>query len=78
MRCEDVTGMLLEYDEGGLSTERRGRVEEHLEACASCAAYASTYTAVQGLVQEALAVELSQADQAELDGALMTVIRRGA
>ncbi len=78
MRCEDVTGILLEYDGGGLPPPRRGRVEHHLEACATCAAYANTYTAVQDLVQEALAVELSQADQADLDMALQTAIRRTA
>jgi len=78
MRCEDVTGSLLEYDGGELPPQSRGQVERHLEACATCAAYANTYNAVPGLVQEALAVDLSEAEQAGLDTALLAAIWRTA
>lgn len=76
MRCEDVTEVLLDYELGELDEAAGARVRTHLEACPKCRAFTKTYTAVQDLVHEALAVELSPELQAELDAALLAAIRQ--
>lgn len=76
MRCEDITEVLLEVELGELDEDAAARVHAHLESCPKCQAFAKTYTAVQDMVKESLAVEVSEALQAELDAALLDAIRK--
>lgn len=75
MRCEDITEVLLEYELGELDDSAAARVHAHLETCPKCQAFTKTYTAVQDMVKGALAVEVSESLQAELDAALLDAIR---
>ena len=61
MRCHRVQRLLPDYIGYELSTKKRGRVEQHLEACPDCKAELATLQGVwEGLDQQPLLFEQNE------------------
>lgn len=43
MNCREIIEFLLEYVDGGLSSDTKADFERHLAVCESCVAYLATY-----------------------------------
>jgi len=70
LTCEQVAVLVFDFVEGELTDEQHALVAEHLSLCPECAEFVRTYSAVGGLVREAMEVEVDAHLQAELDAAI--------
>lgn len=76
LTCEQVAVLVFDFVEGELSPEEHGLVAAHLSRCSACAEFVRTYSAVGGLVREAMEVEVDDGLQAELDAAIFDALSR--
>ncbi len=70
LSCAQVAALVFDYFEGELTDEQHAFVAEHLALCPDCAEFVRTYSAVGGLVRNAMEVEVDPELQAELDAAI--------
>jgi len=47
--CQEFIDFLLDYDEGVLPPEQRGRFDAHLAVCLDCVNYLASYRAAKAL-----------------------------
>ncbi len=74
--CNDMALRLFDYAMDDLSDDARAEVDEHLAACPPCAQLVAEYQAVSHMVHDALEVDLSDADQAALDAAVLDAVKQ--
>jgi hypothetical protein len=56
--CRDAVGLLGDYLEATLTSDRLARLEEHLEGCPPCRAYLNTYRRTRDLTARLGRVEM--------------------
>ncbi len=78
LNCEALMALLMEQGVEDLPDGERERAREHVDACGSCSAFVRTLQAVTPLVKGAMELTVDDALQAELDAAVMEVLRREA
>lgn len=72
--CESVQQHIAAAPLEDLPDKDREAVLDHLEQCPHCATHQAAYDAVAPMVRAALAVEVSDTLQAELDAAVMAAL----
>jgi anti-sigma factor RsiW len=56
--CQDVVDFCLDYLDGALPEEERGRFRSHLSMCGECVAFFETYRRTPEVSRNALATEM--------------------
>jgi anti-sigma factor RsiW len=56
--CREVVDFCLEYLEGALAEEEKGRFQNHLASCGECVAFFETYRRTPELSRHALSLEM--------------------
>jgi anti-sigma factor RsiW len=67
MTCTQVADLLFDYCEGDIDEHTSTTIEQHLDACEECDRLVRTYSAVGGLVRDALLQPLPPELQETLD-----------
>ncbi len=55
MTCKRAAELLLDYQDGTLDMDDKGRLESHLAHCAACRAFTATYKTTTSLCRRVLA-----------------------
>lgn len=56
--CQDVVEFCLDYLDGALPEEERGRFTRHLSICSDCVSFFETYRRTPEVSRQALALEM--------------------
>lgn len=67
MTCQQIETLLIPHLDGKLSLRHKHEVEQHLEACSSCAARVRDFAEVSGLLDEWKGIEPSAFFNARLE-----------
>lgn len=59
MTCEEITGLLADYLQGGMAAEESARVREHIEQCAACREDVAMWQKLEAVPDEKPSAELS-------------------
>jgi anti-sigma factor RsiW len=58
--CRDVVDFCLDYIEGALPDDERGRFQKHLSMCGECVAFLETYRRTPEVSRQALSLEMPE------------------
>ncbi|HKT48758.1 MAG TPA: zf-HC2 domain-containing protein [Candidatus Angelobacter sp.] len=58
MTCEEITGILADYLQGGMAAEESARVREHIEQCAACREDVAMWQKLEAIPDEKPSPEL--------------------
>lgn len=72
--CKDAIDLMLEYLDGGLPPDIKGKLEEHLGGCSPCDEFLATYKATPTLCRKALQKQMPE----KLAARLMDFLRENA
>lgn len=59
MTCQEITGLLADYLQGGMAAEEAARVREHIEQCAACREDVAMWQKLEAVPEEKPSRELS-------------------